>query len=192
MILYTSISLSISLSLFLSLYMILYISFSVSIYLSLSMSSSIFSPLFLLPSYLSLSFYFPPLLGARHFLKIFFYFSVIRLSFVWYQLSSVKLSKKGEHNLSLRRLWNESYGKPVCFRYFNANRVFELFKIKIGHPRPLFCWHLVFSNKPFNFLQQFNVKNVHPVSGLGFELTTFWSGAFSHNHETSASAQTSL
>ena len=38
---------------------------------------------------------------------------------------------------------------------------------KMGQPRPLFRLFLVFPNKQYNFLQQINVKNVHPVYGTG-------------------------
>ena len=40
--------------------------------------------------------------------------------------------------------------------------------LKLGHPRPLF--HLFFGlskQTSTRFLQQYNVKNVHPVSGAG-------------------------
>ena len=37
----------------------------------------------------------------------------------------------------------------------------------MGQPRPLFCLFSVFSKKHYNFLQQINVKKVHPVYGTG-------------------------
>ena len=38
---------------------------------------------------------------------------------------------------------------------------------KMGHPRPFYRLFSALSNKHHNFLQQYNVKNVHPVSGAG-------------------------
>ena len=38
----------------------------------------------------------------------------------------------------------------------------------MGQPRPLLGLYSVFLNKQYNFKQQINVKNVHPVQGAGF------------------------
>ena len=40
----------------------------------------------------------------------------------------------------------------------------------MGQPRPLFYLFFVFSNKQYNFLQQINVKNVHPVYSTGIRI----------------------
>ena len=39
----------------------------------------------------------------------------------------------------------------------------------MGQPRPLFCLFLVFFKQKIQFLQQINVKNVHPVYGTGIQ-----------------------
>ena len=39
----------------------------------------------------------------------------------------------------------------------------------MGHPRPLFRLFFVFFKQILSFLQQINVKNIHPESGAGIQ-----------------------
>ena len=71
--------------------------------------------------------------------------------------------------------------KPACnspmdspvrhgVRILIEHNIYALFirnLFKMGQPRPLFRLFSVFPNKQYNFLQQINVKNVHPVYGTG-------------------------
>ena len=47
---------------------------------------------------------------------------------------------------------------------------------KMGRPRPLFVYFLVFSNKHYKFLQQINVKkcHAHPAFGAGIRTHDLW------------------
>ena len=47
----------------------------------------------------------------------------------------------------------------------------------MDHPRPLFCFCFSrsFENKHFNFLEQINVKDVHPVHGAEIQTHDFLS-----------------
>ena len=47
-----------------------------------------------------------------------------------------------------------------------------------------FSFILVFSSKQYKIHIKLMWKNVHPVSGAGIKLTTFWTSVFFINHQT--------
>ena len=53
------------------------------------------------------------------------------------------------------------------------------FFLKMGHPRPLFVYFHLFK-ETLQFLQQINVKNVHPIYSDGIQTHDLWTWVSSH------------